>query len=56
MHHKRGKRRNIRAGCKLCKTWKINGVNKYSKSYGRHSDRRQLVKDDDDRKEKAGAP
>ena len=26
MHHKRGKARNRRAGCKLCKPWKINGV------------------------------
>ncbi len=26
MHHKRGKARNARAGCKLCKPWKANGV------------------------------
>lgn len=26
MHHKRGRARNQRAGCKLCKDWKINGV------------------------------
>lgn len=26
MHHKRGKSRNQRAGCKLCKPWKANGV------------------------------
>jgi hypothetical protein len=25
MHHKRGKARNQRAGCKLCKPWKVNG-------------------------------
>jgi hypothetical protein len=25
MHHKRGKARNVRAGCKLCKYWKVNG-------------------------------
>ncbi len=25
MHHKRGKARNARAGCKLCKSWKVNG-------------------------------
>ena len=25
MHHKRKKARNARAGCKLCKFWKING-------------------------------
>ncbi len=26
MHHKRGRPRNRRAGCKLCKPWKVNGV------------------------------
>lgn len=26
MNHKRGKARNQRAGCKLCKPWKMNGV------------------------------
>lgn len=25
MHHKRGRPRNRRAGCKLCKPWKVNG-------------------------------
>lgn len=25
MHHKRGRARNARAGCKLCKPWKVNG-------------------------------
>lgn len=25
MHHKRGRPRNARAGCKLCKPWKVNG-------------------------------
>ena len=25
MHFKRGKARNARAGCKLCKPWKVNG-------------------------------
>jgi hypothetical protein len=24
-HHKRGRSRSRRAGCKLCKYWKING-------------------------------
>jgi hypothetical protein len=24
-HHKRGRARNRRAGCKMCKTWKVNG-------------------------------
>lgn len=26
MHHKRGRSRNRRAGCKMCKPWKVNGV------------------------------
>ncbi|HEX7854438.1 MAG TPA: hypothetical protein VF503_12155 [Sphingobium sp.] len=26
MHHKRGRTRSRRAGCKLCKPWKANGV------------------------------
>lgn len=26
MHHKRGRARNRRAGCKMCKRWKVNGV------------------------------
>lgn len=26
MHHKRGRTRNRRAGCKMCKPWKANGV------------------------------
>ncbi len=26
MHHKRHRPRNQRAGCKLCKPWKMNGV------------------------------
>lgn len=25
MHHRRGRPRNRRAGCKLCKPWKANG-------------------------------
>ena len=25
MHHKRGRARNRRAGCKMCKPWKVNG-------------------------------
>jgi len=28
MNHKRGRARNRRAGCKLCKPWKVNGVGK----------------------------
>ncbi len=25
MHYKRGRARNRRAGCKMCKPWKVNG-------------------------------
>ena len=25
MHHKRHRPRNARAGCKMCKPWKVNG-------------------------------
>jgi len=25
MNHKRGRARNQRAGCKMCKFWKVNG-------------------------------
>lgn len=28
MHHKRRRARNRRAGCKLCKGWKVNGHGK----------------------------
>ena len=28
MHHKRGRPKNSRAGCKLCKPWKGNGMKK----------------------------
>lgn len=28
MHHKRKKARNARAGCKMCKHWKVNGFSK----------------------------
>ena len=29
-HHKRGRARNRRACCKLCKPWKVNGSSKQS--------------------------
>lgn len=29
MHHKRRRPRNSRAGCKLCKPWKISGYNSF---------------------------
>ncbi len=45
MHHKRGRARSRRAGCKLCKPWKTNGVRtaslggeKFSDHVRRHDD------------------
>jgi hypothetical protein len=48
MHHKRRRRRNLRAGCKMCKPWKVNGVNKWSKQMARASDLRRRVRGPDD--------
>jgi hypothetical protein len=48
MHHKRKKRRNLRAGCKMCKPWKQNGVNKWSKRMARASDFRNLTEGPDE--------
>lgn len=48
MHHKRKRRRNLRAGCKMCKPWKVNGVNKWAKEMGRHADRKRLAEGPDD--------
>lgn len=38
MHHKRGRARNQRAGCKLCKPWKANGVRTERAEGEKHSD------------------
>ena len=38
MNHKRGRPRNRRAGCKLCKPWKANGVRTESADGERRSD------------------
>ena len=48
MHHKRGRARNGRAGCKLCKPWKANGVRTERKDGERFSDhrRRTVIWDD----------
>ena len=48
MHHKRKKRRNLRAGCKMCKPWKINGVNKWAKHQAKASDFRRRQEDGPD--------
>lgn len=41
MHHKRGRARNRRAGCKHCKRWKVNGVRNERKDGERFSDHRR---------------
>jgi hypothetical protein len=38
MHHKRGRARNQRAGCKLCKPWKVNGFRTERRDGERFSD------------------
>ena len=38
MHHKRGKASNQRAGCKLCKPWKVNGFATEREGGEKHSD------------------
>lgn len=40
-HHKRGRPKNRRAGCLLCKPWKVNGVNTETKEGEAHSDHKR---------------
>src|ERR1700726_2933569 len=41
MHHKRRRSRNQRAGCKLCKPWKVNGFRTERSDGERFSDHRR---------------
>ena len=44
MHHKRHRPRNARAGCKMCKPWKVNGFSTAAYDGEKFSDhRRRLV-------------
>lgn len=43
MNHKRGRPKNRRAGCLMCKNWKMNGAGKNSKEYERPADRRRRL-------------
>jgi len=43
VNHKRGRPKNRRAGCLLCKSWKMNGAGKNSKEYERPADRRRRL-------------
>ncbi len=48
MHHKRGRARNRRAGCKMCKPWKVNGVRNEradGEGWGDHK-RREALRED----------
>lgn len=47
-HHKRGKARNQRAGCKMCKPWKVNGYRTERYDGERFSDHRRRTLADDD--------
>lgn len=41
MHHKRKRQRNRRAGCKLCKFWKVNGFSTERPEGEKFSDHRR---------------
>lgn len=41
MHHKRKRPKNRRAGCKLCKPWKVNGFKTERLGGERFSDHRR---------------
>lgn len=43
MHHKRKRARNQRAGCKLCKFWKVNGFKTERAEGEKFSDHRRRV-------------
>jgi len=43
VNHKRGRPKNRRAGCLLCKNWKMNGAGKNGKEYERPADRRRRL-------------
>ncbi len=47
-NHKRGRPKNCRSGCLLCKSWKVNGVPTESKEGEAHSDhkRRRFAAED----------
>lgn len=55
MHHKRGRARNRRAGCKMCKPWKVNGFATERKDGEKFSDhaRRTLAKIDQFREQRS---
>lgn len=55
MNHKRGKPKNARAGCLMCKSWKVNGVRTESKegeAFSAH--RRRKIAEEELRRYQAG--
>jgi len=42
-NHKKKRPKNRRAGCKLCKRWKINGICRESKEFEKFSDHRRRI-------------
>lgn len=54
-HHKRGKRKNARSGCLMCKCWKANGLKgSGSKEATTVQERRMRVREREQRAEAAG--
>lgn len=43
MNHKRGRPRNRRAGCKMCKPWKVNGFRTGRRDGEKFSDHRRRI-------------
>lgn len=43
MNHKRGRARNSRAGCKMCKPWKVNGFPTEKLGGEKFSDHRRRI-------------
>jgi hypothetical protein len=47
-HHKRKRRKNRRAGCLMCKPWKVNGFAKGRLDSERFSDHRRREQTDEE--------
>jgi hypothetical protein len=43
MNHKRGKPKNPRGGCLMCKPWKVNGFGKLRPDWERFSDHKRRI-------------
>ncbi|MHC4507742.1 MAG: hypothetical protein ACYTAO_02135 [Planctomycetota bacterium] len=60
MHHKRRRPKNRRAGCLMCKPWKVNGVARGGSNYEEYrlkpSERRRVQRGPDDEGDRAAVP